>query len=137
METKQVIIIRRKICGGRGKEISMGAHASMAALLSIFDQQHNKFYDSWSFAGSNEPEIKSKPVHLWLKNSFTKITLSVDTEEELIELEQKAKSAGLPHALITDNGKTVFKGVPTKTALAIGPWWSDEIDKITGHLPLY
>lgn len=136
METKQVIIIRKGICGSRGKEISQGAHASMGALLSIFKKEKEKFgmltYYSWSLEKESDDAIS-----LWLNNSFTKITLVVDTEEELVALEQKAKEAVLPHALITDSGKTVFKGIPTKTALAIGPWWSEEIDKITGHLKLY
>lgn len=138
METKQVIIIRRKICGGRGKEISMGAHASMGALLDACKDERS-YTDlagkvTKSFCLTMEVE---SPVYHWLNNSFTKITVSVETEQELLDLEQKAKEAGLPHALITDNGKTVFHGVPTKTALAIGPWWGEDIDKITKHLPLY
>ncbi len=31
---------------------------------------------------------------------------------------------------------TEFGGVPTLTACAVGPWWSDEVDRITGHLKL-
>ena len=38
--------------------------------------------------------------------------------------------------LITDAGHTEFHGVPTRTCLAIGPAWSDEIDAITGGLQL-
>jgi peptidyl-tRNA hydrolase, PTH2 family len=38
--------------------------------------------------------------------------------------------------LITDAGHTEFKGVPTKTCLAIGPNDVDEIDVVTGHLKL-
>lgn len=134
-ETKQVIVIRKGICGSRGKEISQGCHASMGALLTRFGQY-------WEGSGTEGFYIQSKiidqdPVMIWLKGSFTKITLYVNTEEELIDLEKKAKEAGLPHALTTDNGKTVFKGIPTKTALAIGPGWSEDIDRITGHLPLY
>ena len=134
--TKQVIIIRKGICGSRGKEISQGAHASMGALLSIFKKEREKVgvltYCQWSLEKEEDDAIS-----LWLNNCFTKITLVVETEQELRDLELIAKGANLPHALITDNGKTVFKGIPTVTALAIGPWWSEEIDKITGHLKLY
>jgi PTH2 family peptidyl-tRNA hydrolase len=133
-ETKQVIILRKGICGSRGKEISQGCHASMGALLSLF---HTTHYPNDNYSDRILRTFSFCPIGQWLDGSFTKITLYVNSEEELIELEQKAKDAGLPHALITDSGKTVFKGVPTKTALAIGPWWSEEIDKITGHLPLY
>lgn len=133
-ETKQVIILRKGICGSRGKEISQGCHASMGALLSLF---HTTHYPNDNYSDRILRTFSFCPIGQWLDGSFTKITLYVNSEEELIELEQKAKDAGLPHALITDSGKTVFKGVPTKTALGIGPWWSEEIDKITGHLPLY
>ena len=37
---------------------------------------------------------------------------------------------------IEDEGRTEFKGIPTKTCIAIGPNKAKEIDKITGHLPL-
>jgi peptidyl-tRNA hydrolase len=38
-------------------------------------------------------------------------------------------------ALIRDAGITEFKE-PTITCAAFGPWWSDELDDITGHLKL-
>ncbi len=43
---------------------------------------------------------------------------------------------GLVCSLIIDAGLTEFGGVPTRTCIAIGPNWSDEIDEITGHLKL-
>jgi len=60
----------------------------------------------------------------------------VNSEAELLDLRDKAKAAGILHAIIQDAGKTEFHGVPTYTVVAIGPVWSDEIDPITGHLPL-
>ncbi|QJX80020.1 aminoacyl-tRNA hydrolase [Priestia megaterium] len=51
-------------------------------------------------------------------------------------VQYKAKEKGLPAVLIEDSGLTVFNGVKTKTCLAIGPYNSEEIDEITGHLPL-
>jgi PTH2 family peptidyl-tRNA hydrolase len=38
--------------------------------------------------------------------------------------------------LITDAGATEFHGVPTHTCCAVGPAWTDEVDAITGALPL-
>lgn len=137
MQTKQVIIIRRKICGGRGKEISMGAHASMGALLKSFERYLLQTIDGVAIDVYGMIEDRHIVTKHWLDNSFTKVTVSVETEQELLDLEKLAKEAGIPNALITDSGKTVFHGVPTKTALAIGPWWSEDIDKITKHLPLY
>ena len=71
-----------------------------------------------------------------MESSFTKITVSVDSEDELIDIYNKAKDAGLTVHLITDSGLTEFHGIPTKTCLAIGPNFSEKIDPITGHLKL-
>lgn len=72
----------------------------------------------------------------WLMGKFTKITCSVDSEQELLELYEKAKSLNIPTTLITDAGLTEFGGVPTNTSIVIGPAWEDEVDPITGHLKL-
>ena len=132
--TKQVIIIRKDLKMRRGKEISQGAHASMGALLSLMSVTR---YPNDSYTDRMLRSFDFGPTSQWLDNSFTKITVTVQTEAELVDLRDKAKAASIPHALIQDNGKTEFNGVPTYTALAIGPSWSDEIDKITGTLPLY
>jgi PTH2 family peptidyl-tRNA hydrolase len=60
----------------------------------------------------------------------------VNSEAELDAVVAKAREAGVPCALIVDAGKTEFHGVPTKTCCAVGPGWTDEVDPITGALPL-
>lgn len=132
-DTKQVIVIRKDLKMRRGKEIAQGAHASMGALLSICD----KVPTIESIYGIVGCFSNLHPVYHWLKGSFTKITVTVNSEDELVSIQARAKQYNIPHCLITDNGKTEFNGVPTITCLAIGPWWSDEIDTITKDLPLY
>jgi PTH2 family peptidyl-tRNA hydrolase len=39
--------------------------------------------------------------------------------------------------LVQDAGLTEFGGVPTYTAVAIGPDYDDRIDPVTGDLELY
>jgi PTH2 family peptidyl-tRNA hydrolase len=73
----------------------------------------------------------------WLDNSYAKICLVVNSEEELMAVHQKALDAGLESNLITDSGRTEFNGVPTKTCLAIGPDYCEKIDPITSNLTLY
>jgi PTH2 family peptidyl-tRNA hydrolase len=51
-------------------------------------------------------------------------------------LHEECKAAGLIAALIQDAGLTEFGGVPTYTALAVGPDGADRVDAITGALPL-
>jgi peptidyl-tRNA hydrolase, PTH2 family len=61
--------------------------------------------------------------------------VSVTSEAALDDVVARARAAGLPVSLIVDRGKTEFQGVPTKTCCA-GPAWADEVDAITGELPL-
>ena len=72
----------------------------------------------------------------YIKGAFTKIVVYVDTEEELLEIHEKAKAAGIHCSLIQDKGLTEFDNIPTYTAVGIGPWNCPEIDEITGHLKL-
>lgn len=120
-ESKQVIVMRKDLNMRKGKMVAQGAHASLKAVI-----------DS-GYIGNISP--KSVIKH-WFENGVTKICLSVDSERELMEIYSKAVNAKLVCVLITDAGLTEFDGVPTKTCCAIGPEWSKDIDKITGHLKL-
>lgn len=131
MKTKQVIIIRKDLNMRKGKMIAQGAHASMAVVLNEIYKQRNE--DIVEVQGSWE---KGNPFHNWLSGSFTKICVSVNSLEELLEIKRKADEAGLPNALIIDAGFTEFNGVPTETCMAIGPANTDDIDLITSNLSL-
>lgn len=113
--TKQVIIIRKDLKMRRGKEIAQGAHAAIGAYLLT------------------SPEA----ILAWVRHGTTKICVTVESEEELEQTIAKAREAGLPCYLVTDSGRTEFKGQPTKTAGAIGPATVAELRPITGHLKLY
>lgn len=121
MTIKQVIVVRRDLKMRRGKEVAQGAHASGAILEQV------------AFEGKSP----SSQLIQWLNTGKTKITVRVDSEQELLQVYQKALQLRLDVNLITDSGKTEFNGVPTKTCLAIGPDNADKIDLVTGHLPLY
>lgn len=127
-QTKQVIVIRRDLKMRRGKEIAQGGHAVLAFLtknlnLNLEDKPQCLYL--------------SGVVKNWLANSFRKITLIVNSEEELLDIHNKALAAGLESNLITDNGTTEFNNVKTNTCIAIGPDYDEKIDIITGHLKLY
>ena len=143
---KQVIVIRRKYPDGKGgfikprtgKLIAQGAHAAMKVILDRMKiDEFAKESTLWEGCYVWHMTVfESEPIHRWLKGTFTKIVVYVDSEEELLELKQKAEDAGILCALITDIGKTEFNGVRTNTALAIGPEWSSKIDESTGNLKL-
>lgn len=116
---KQVIVLRKDLNMRKGKMVAQGSHASLAAILTD--------------AGTVK---KNADVQAWLDGRFTKICVSVDSEEELLEIYNKAKSLKLVTSLIRDAGLTEFDGVPTLTAVAVGPGKPEIVDKVTGNLKL-
>tara|TARA_Y100000034_G_scaffold8165_2_gene8937 strand:+ start:11616 stop:11933 length:318 start_codon:yes stop_codon:yes gene_type:complete len=102
----------------KGKMIAQGAHASVSFMAK-----------KWGKKLTTEEEE-------WVQGSFAKICVSVDSEEELLDIFQQAKAKMLTVHMITDSGKTEFHGEPTKTCLAIGPHRASKINPITGDLKL-
>jgi len=122
---KQVIVMRTDLNMRKGKMIAQGAHASLAFMTRRLERHPSSFQLSLS-----------KAEQEWLETSFAKVCVKATSEEQLLEIYQKAKQAGLQAHLVTDSGKTEFHGVPTNTCLAIGPDYSNKIDPITGDLTL-
>jgi PTH2 family peptidyl-tRNA hydrolase len=122
---KQVIIMRKDLNMRKGKMIAQGAHASLKVLLD----RGGPTADGYAFT-------VTEAMRVWLTERFAKICVSVDSEAALDDVMARATAAGVPCALIVDSGATEFKGVPTKTCCAVGPAWPDEVDAITGALPL-
>jgi PTH2 family peptidyl-tRNA hydrolase len=136
---KQVLVVRKDLHMRSGKIAAQASHASMKVLLDLMVQSGTSFFPFAPYATTRSLTLSLEdgtPLQLWLDGSFTKIVVSVNSESELDAVYQKAQAAGLLSALIVDNGYTEFHGVPTKTVVAIGPAWADEIDLITGGLPL-
>lgn len=134
--------MRKDLNMRKGKMVAQGAHASMKAILDImtnnpnFKYLHNDVESEGGILNKNLRIEAGSPLHDWIEGKFTKICVSVDSEEELDQIYNKAKEKGLICAMIQDAGLTEFNGVPTKTCCAIGPNWSEEIDEITKHLKL-
>lgn len=112
---KQVLVMRKDLNMRKGKLIAQGAHASLAVTLRNLDH----------------PDVQG-----WLGGRFAKIAVYVNSEEELVDVYNRALEAGLLTELIVDAGFTEFNGVPTKTCIAVGPAKIHDIDKITGDLKL-
>lgn len=136
---KQIIIMRKDLNMRKGKMVAQGSHASTGLILEkLFEASYNdtgKEIKDGKYTLSIEVEAGSS-LDTWIRTGFTKICVYVNSEEELLDVYKKAKSAGLPSILIQDGGKTEFNGVPTYTCAGIGPADSEDIDKITGDLPL-
>lgn len=117
---KQVIVMRNDLNMRKGKMIAQGAHAAIDALL---------------FGSGDSPSEIEERCQKWLETGMTKICVRCNSEEELMDIRDKAKAFGLAVGLIRDAGHTEFNE-PTYTCLAIGPNEAEEIDKITGTLEL-
>lgn len=127
VRTKQVLVLRRDLTIRRGKEVAQGAHASLAFITRRLIR----------IIGGYHLVKLTAAERSWLKNSYVKICLQCDTLEDMQDIHAKAISLGVETQLITDSGRTEFKGVPTVTALALGPDLVEKIDAVTGHLTLY
>lgn len=132
-ETKQVIVVRSKYPDGKGglKKIRKGKLASQAAHASM-----KVFFDrSEVRAGQMITELTPEMVE-WCEGSFAKIVVGVSTEAELLSVYEEAKEKGIPCTLIEDSGRTEFDGVPTYTAVAVGPDKVSSVDLVTSELKL-
>lgn len=136
-KSKQVLVVRKDLRNTKGekirtgKYISQGAHASLKAILDLMSNEdatrtHKNLILNCEIGSALED---------WINGIFTKITVYVNSEAELLEVYNKAKDRGLICALITDAGLTEFKE-PTITCCAIGPVWSSDLEGLTDHLPL-
>jgi len=114
---KQVIALRTDLGMSKGKIAAQAGHAAVSAA----EEARKKWPEWWKD---------------WLKEGQCKIAVRVNSEEELLELERKAKRLRLPSALITDRGLTELPP-GTKTCLGIGPAPADQVDRVTGNLSLF
>ena len=129
VEAKQVLVMKKFPTQRIGKYCAQASHASLGALLSIgsVDEDTNSFVIPLA-----DPFVKE-----WLVGRFKKVVLYVESDEELHQIYSAAKLANLPAVLIQDSGLTEYKGVPTLTAVGIGPSNPPKIDEITGLLKLF
>jgi len=132
MNVKQVILAVR----GHMEAGKLSAQVAHAALANILNLAHHTSEEEGTVFKTLSYEANSD-VHYWIENEFTKIVLAVDSQEEMLEIFEKAKKLNLNTSLIIDDGRTVFNGEKTITCVAIGPHKSELIDPLTRHLKMY
>ena len=118
---KQAIILRKDLKMGAGKSAVQAAHASLGCFIKT----------------DGLPINFNKISKDWINTGQKKVCLKVNSEEELLVLHKKIKESGIAFSLITDSGLTEFHGIPTITALGVGPAQDSDIDDLTKHLKLY
>ena len=139
-KSKQVIVMRRDLKMRKGKIAAQAGHACVEAVLMALSRDGRlgdiRVEDGWArLAGSGTaPE---SPLEAWFAHGVAKICVYVDSEEELLGLHRRAREAGFVSALVRDAGYTEFHGEPTYTCLALEPLYPEQVDPLTGELPLY
>ena len=137
--SKQMIVIRKDLKMSKGKVAAQASHACVIATLMALEKE-NRLCDIKSTEGMvvlDSADKKATALSSWFTLGMKKVCVSVNSEEELLEIDCKAREAGIISALIRDAGYTEFNGVPTLTCLALEPQTSEKVDPITGELPLY
>jgi peptidyl-tRNA hydrolase, PTH2 family len=114
---KQVILIRSDLKMKGGKVAAQASHAAVGAALLAF-VRFKGLFSEWEATGQK------------------KVVLKVKSEQELVEIYQKAIQYNLPCYLVKDAGLTTFHGTPTLTSAALGPADEWQLDPIIGHLKL-
>ena len=136
---KQMIVMRRDLKMRKGKIAAQAGHACVTAVLAALEKERR--------LGQVRAEVggilltpgggAATPLSEWFARGVAKVCVYVDSEEDLLAIDRKAKAAGLLSALICDNGLTEFHGQPTYTRLALEPALPEQVDPITGDLPLF
>jgi len=113
---KQVIVMRTDLKMGKGKIAAQASHAAVSAA-----EEARKHHRAW--------------LNAWLDEGQRKVVVKVRNEADLLRLKEQASRMRLPCALVYDRGLTQLPP-DTLTCLSIGPAPNEQVDKITGDLPL-
>ena len=140
-KSKQMIVMRRDLKMRKGKIAAQAGHACVEATLMALaregrlDQVRVTPTESWVYL--DDTGTPSTPLSRWFDAGVAKVCVYVDGEEALLDLAVKGREQGFAVALVRDAGYTEFHGEPTYTCLAFEPLSPEQIDPITGDLPLY
>ena len=136
---KQVIVVRRDLKMRKGKIAAQSGHACVEAVLMALAKEDRlsdvRVEDGWVQLADTGRD--ATPLSEWFARGVAKICVYVDSEEALLDLAKQGEDAGFCVALFQDAGHTEFHGEPTYTCLAFEPLYPEQIDPITGELPLY
>ncbi len=115
-EIKQVLVVRTDLGMGRGKMAVQCSHAAVSSA-ELARTRFRDWYDQW------------------MREGQAKIALKVKDEDQLLELEKRARGIPIPSYIVSDMGLTQ---VPTGTitCIGLGPAPVTTVDTLTGKLRL-
>ena len=138
-KSKMMIVMRRDLKMRKGKIAAQAGHACIDAILMALNKEGrmNDFEITSNGFDLKMTDKPTTPLSDWFLYGCAKVCVYVDSEEELLDIAQKAREREVIVAVITDAGMTEFHGVPTKTCLALEPLPTEVAEELTGDLPLY
>lgn len=140
-KAKQMIVMRRDLKMRKGKIAAQAGHACVEAVLMALAREGRLSNvevtpdDSWVYLVDDGSE--PSPLTDWFGAGVAKVCVYVDSEDALLDLAKRGREQGFLCALVRDAGHTEFHGEPTYTCLAFEPLYPEQIDPLTGELPLY
>lgn len=120
---KQVIVVRKDLRLKKGKIASLAAHAAMQFIL---DNNESDRPDELRV------KLSQQEVH-WLKGTFDKDVLGVDSQDALSNMVLKAELNGINVYSIFDKSKKPDEG-PQLVCAAFGPDEEDQLKQVVGSL---
>ncbi len=144
---KQVIVVRKDLTMPAGKLAAMAAHAAMTFILSKLVVT-NQTIEGDGAVTVHEFDLAVSPEQArWLTEldpgiegtgqvSMAKIVVAVSNLSELLDVEKRAKAAGLTVHRVIDSGYAHNKAGDF-VCIAIGPDWPEKLDPVTSLLKVY
>ena len=141
--SKQMIVVRRDLKMRKGKIAAQASHACVEAVLMALVRE-GRASDlevigdyGWVDLAGGDRGTEPTPLEAWFEAGVAKVCVYVDSEEEILDLAAQVRANGHIAAVVRDAGLTEFHGEPTITCMATEPLYPEQIDPITGNLPLY
>lgn len=120
---KQVIVVRKDLRLRKGKIASLAAHAAMQFIL---DNNESERPDEL------QVKLSQQEAH-WIKGSFDKDVLGIDSQDALSDLILRAELNGVNVYSIFDKSKKRDEG-PQLICAAFGPDEEDQMIHLLGNL---
>ncbi|EPS73828.1 hypothetical protein M569_00925, partial [Genlisea aurea] len=112
---KMVLIVRNDLKMGKGKIAAQCSHATLGLYKKVLNRAP-KSLNRWEVCGQ------------------VKVVVKTETEEEMLTLQERAKSLNLPTHITVDAGRTQIAPNSRTVMAVLGP--ADMVDEVTGGLKL-
>ncbi|KAJ3704645.1 hypothetical protein LUZ61_008350 [Rhynchospora tenuis] len=112
---KMVLVVRNDLKMGKGKIAAQCSHATLGLYKKLLNRAP-KSLNRWEMCGQ------------------VKVVVKIETEDEMLVLQERAKSLSLPTHIVIDAGRTQIAPNSRTVMSILGP--ADMVDDVTGGLKL-